>query len=374
MAAEIMRDLPGWWVQRMVATPNPLEEKMTLFWHGHFTSQARKVRDGRLLVWQNQLLRRGALGNFEQLTADVSRDAAMLVYLDGARSNAEAPNENYARELMELFTIGIGNFTEVDVKEAARALTGWKVRHDSGEVLFAPRLHDGGTKTFLGRSGNLGLEEVVRTVVSHPATGPRLADKLLRFFLRPDPPTEMVTRLGRLYYDSGYNLKAMMGELLKSAEFSSEGAYRAIIKSPSELVVGGLKSLGIDDVGRQAAHVLGGLGQALFDPPSVKGWDGDRAWIGASTLLNRFNVASLVAAGGRGLPGDGLDRGGLLVSAADDPASAVQRVLDLLVDGEVAGRGRTALTEYATTMLDRPEAAVRGLLRLAMTAPEYQLN
>ena len=373
-AAELARDLPPWWVKRMVATPNPLEEKMTLFWHGHFTSQARMVQDGRTLVRQNQLLRRNALGNFETLTLDVSRDAAMLVYLDGARSNAEAPNENYGRELMELFTMGIGNYSETDVKQVARALTGWKVKHDSGEVALIPRFQDGGVKTFLGQSGNLKLEDVVRTVVSHPATGPHLAEKLLRFFLRPDPSSEIVTRLDRVYYDSGYSVRAMMEHLLKSEDFSSDDSYRANIKSPAELVVGGIKNLGINGAGGQAARILRVLGQSLFDPPSVKGWDGDRAWISASTLLTRFNVASLVASEGAASRSGGLDPEAMLAAAADDPATAVQHVLELLVDGKVADGARAALLEYATTMKRRPEIAVRGLLRLAMTAPEYQLN
>ena len=369
LAREAMRELPPWWVGRMLRTPSPLEEKLTLFWHGHLTSQARKVQDGRLLIGQNRMLRRNALGSFERLVLDASRDAAMLIYLDGTRSNAGAPNENYARELMELFTMGIGHYSETDVKESARALTGWKVQRESGAVLYLPRLHDDGPKTFLGQTGNFQLEDIVRIVVAHPATGERLAGKLLNFFLRPDPSADLVQRLAAVYYETGYSIRSMMEHLLRSAEFSSEDAYRATIKSPVELVVGGLRTLGATDAGPQVARVAAVLGQSLFNPPSVKGWDGDRAWIGASTLLTRFNVAAMAPSGG--LPSPVLD----LASSADaDPAAMVQQVLDRLLDGHVTDGARAALTEYALTMRDRPESAMRGLLRLAMTTPEYQLN
>ncbi len=373
LAREALRELPGWWIARMLTTPNPLEEKMTLFWHGHFTSQARKVQDGRLMIAQNRMLRRNALGSFERLALDASRDAAMLIYLDGSRSNAAAPNENYARELMELFTMGIGNYSEDDVKESARALTGWKIQRDSGTVLYLPGRHDDGTKTYLGQTGAFQLEDIVRIAVAHPATGPRLAAKLIRFFLRPDPPADLVQRLAAVYYARSYSIRDVLEHLLRSPEFSSEAAYRANIKSPVELLVGGLRTLGVTQAGPQIGRLLVPLGQALFSPPSVKGWDGDRAWIGAASLLTRFNVAALATSGGRNSAPAPLDSD--IASASGlDPEAAAAGVIDRLLDGDVSAGVRAALIEYAGTMQDQPQTLLRGLLRLAMTTPEYQLN
>jgi uncharacterized protein (DUF1800 family) len=365
LAREALRELPGWWIARMLTTPNPLEEKMTLFWHGHFTSAARKVQDGRLMIAQNRMLRRNALGSFERLALDASRDAAMLIYLDGTRSNAAAPNENYARELMELFTMGIGNYSEDDVKESARALTGWKVQRESGTVRYVPRLHDDSEKTYLGQTGAFQLEDIVRIAVAHPATGRRLAAKLVKFFLRPDPPDDLVARLAAVYYAGGYSIRAMLEHLLRSDEFSSATAYRANIKSPVELLVGGLRTLGVTQAGPQVGRLLVPLGQALFSPPSVKGWDGGRAWIGASSLLTRFNVAALATSGARDpAPAE----------PASGPEAAAGAVIDRLLDGQVSTGVRAALVDYATAMRDHPQPRSRGLLRLAMTAPEYQLN
>ncbi len=386
LAREVVRELPGWWVSRMLSTPSFLEEKMTLFWHGHFTSQARVVQDGRLMVAQNRMLRRNALGSFERLALDASRDAAMLIYLDGTHSNADAPNENYARELMELFTIGIGNYTEDDVKASARALTGWKVQRESGTVIYRPGRHDNGVKTFLGQTGSFQLEDIVRIVVSHPATGENLSEELVKFFVRPDPPADLVRRLATVYYDSDYSIRAMMQHLLRSAEFSSEAAYRATVKSPIELIVGGLRTLGVTEADPQITRLLVSLGQALFSPPSVKGWDGNRDWIGASTLLARFNAGlqiqrrdvgsaeTVLATSGGSNPLASHLESDWPPPASVDPETAVGQVLDRVLDGEASAGTRSALRDYADKMRDSSPALLRGLLRLAMTAPEYQLN
>jgi uncharacterized protein (DUF1800 family) len=295
----------GWWVERMLRTRRPLEERMTLFWHGLFTSSYRTVRNSYHMYMQNTLFRGLATGSFRELLHEVSRDPAMLRYLDGNRNRKGRPNENYAREVMELFTLGIGHYSEDDVKEAARAFTGWSFR--GNRFFFARRQHDDGEKTVLGRTGRWDGDDVCRMLLDHPATAKRLARRLLVHFVRERPDDATVDALAAVIVREDYAMKPVLEALFSSHAFYDEEAVGARIKSPIELLVGLSRTLGTADrvPGLAIARSAQALGQSLMDPPNVKGWDGGRAWISTSTLLTRYNLAGA-------LVGTGADRRALL--------------------------------------------------------------
>ncbi|HKW81868.1 MAG TPA: DUF1800 domain-containing protein [Casimicrobiaceae bacterium] len=281
-------ELRGWWVGEMLATPSPLTERMTLFWHNHFVSSQQKVRLAELMYRQNVTLRAHALGNFGTLLHAIARDPAMIVYLDSARNRSGAPNENFARELMELFTLGEGHYGEGDVKEAARAFTGWSLDRDSGEFRLRPLLHDYGSKTILGKSGRFDGDDVVDLLLAQPATAEFVVRKLWREFVSPDPDAAEVRRIAARFRDSKYDIKTALYALLTSDAFYAPEHRGTLIKSPVDLVVGTLRQF--DMRPRNAipfAVAVAGMGQNLFAPPNVKGWPGQEAWINASTLLAR---------------------------------------------------------------------------------------
>ncbi|HXW77117.1 MAG TPA: DUF1800 domain-containing protein, partial [Candidatus Eremiobacteraceae bacterium] len=225
-----------WWLDRMLVTPNPLVERMVYFWHNHFTSAIDGGVTPTLMVRQNNLYRQFALGNYAQLTHAVSRDPAMLYYLNGNQNRKQHPNENYARELMELFTLGVGNYTEQDVRESARAFTGWTLPHASDEPLFVEKLHDEGMKTFLGQTGAFYGDDIVDIIMRQQATSEFMAHKFLRNFVYDDPEPELVDAVAVSYRNSGYDTGLLMDMLLRSNVFYSARAYRSLVKSPVELV------------------------------------------------------------------------------------------------------------------------------------------
>ncbi|HNO79511.1 MAG TPA: DUF1800 domain-containing protein [Phycisphaerae bacterium] len=291
-----MEDLRAWWMRRMIETPRPLEEKMTLFWHGYFTSGFREVRSSQMMFDQNMLLRKYALGNFRDLLIKISQNPAMLRYLDSESNRKDAPNENYARELLELFTMGEGNYGEKDIKEAARALTGWTIRN--GEFASVGRMHDTGEKTFLGQTGNFDGEDVIDIILSQPATAQHLARKLLLFFVTPEPSQEMIDALATEIRGSGYDMREVMRRLFSSQTFYAPDVRHSLIKSPVQLVVGTIRSLEIEPSDLSAfVAATKGMGQQLFQPPNVKGWDGDRKWITTATIYARYNFASALLTG-----------------------------------------------------------------------------
>lgn len=282
------RELKNWWVEEMIATDQPLVERMTLFWHGHFTSSLAKVRYPSSLFRQNALFRREALGNYATLLKAVARDPAMLIYLDGRGSVARQPNENFARELLELFTLGEGHYSEADIKAAARAFTGWSVDRESGQFVDHPGRHDGGQKTFLGKSGRFGGDEILTILLTHPRTAEMIVEKLWHEFvsLRPDPLE--VTRLAAGFRQGGYEIGPLMRELFLSAAFRDRANRGALIKSPVDLIVGSVHVLGLPVPEKTGlVRMLQGLGQVPFDPPNVKGWAGGESWISTYTLLLR---------------------------------------------------------------------------------------
>jgi len=279
-----------WWANRMLASRRPLEEKLTLFWHGHFATGENKVRDYRMMLRQNEMFRARASGPFRDLLVAILKDPAMLVYLDNGENVKSHPNENFGRELLELFTMGVGNYTERDVREAARAFTGWT--NDVLTFKFDAAQHDFGQKTFLGKTGAFDGEDIVDTILAQPVTAEFMAAKIYRFFVRDDLDAAVKTALGRTYRDSGYQMKPLLKRMFLSKDFYSAPAVATQIKSPVQLVIATYKKLSlrevptIPDFGRMTAS----LGQSLFDPPNVAGWAAGRTWITPATLLNRGNL------------------------------------------------------------------------------------
>ena len=281
-------ELRGWWLSEMLATDSPITERMTLFWHNHFVSSQQKVRIARLMYRQNVTLRAHALGDFGALLHAIAKDPAMLVYLDGVQNRRAAPNENFAREVMELFTLGEGRYTERDVKEAARAFSGWSLERDTGTFVFRRALHDPGDKTILGRTGRFDGDAVLDLLLAQEATAELVVGKLWREFVSPDPDAGEVRRIAGEFRRSGYRIPDALSALLRSDRFWAEANRGVLIKSPVELVVGTLRSLEIEPADAAPfAIAAAGMGQNLLSPPNVRGWRGGEAWIDTNTLLAR---------------------------------------------------------------------------------------
>ncbi|HSI01105.1 MAG TPA: DUF1800 domain-containing protein, partial [Reyranella sp.] len=285
---EQARQLRNWWVEEMLVTDQPLVERMTLFWHNHFTSSLEKVRYAPAMYRQNELFRREAFGNFGRLLRAVAADPAMLIYLDGVRSVARQPNENFARELLELFTLGEGHYSEADIQSAARAFTGGSIDRDTGMFRFNEQAHDPGEKTFLGQSGRFNGEDIVAILLKQPRTAELVVEKLWREFvsLRPDPVE--VKRLAAVLRGGNYEIKPVLRAMFLSSAFREPINRGALIKSPVDLVVGSVHLLGLPVPEKtQLVRMMQGLGQLPFNPPNVKGWAGGEKWITTYTLLLR---------------------------------------------------------------------------------------
>lgn len=281
-------ELRGWWLREMAVTPSPLTERMTLFWHNHFVSAQPKVRWPQPLYRQNLLLREHALGNFGALAHAIVRDPALLIYLDAATSRRGQPNENLARELMELFTLGQGRFTEADVKEAARAFTGHSIDPATGRFLYRRFAHDGGGKTVFGRHGEFSGDDIVDLLLAQPATAEFIVTKLWREFVSPQPDPARVARIAADFRSSSYAIPVALRALLNQPEVVSADPAHALVKSPVELVIGLVRQSGgelAQPVG--AALATAAMGQNLFGAPNVRGWPGGEGWINTQTLLAR---------------------------------------------------------------------------------------
>lgn len=281
-------ELAAWWLQEMRETRTPLAERMTLFWHNHFATSMQKVQQPQGMYVQHQLLRRHALGSFGDLLHGIARDPAMLIYLDGAANRAGAPNENFAREVMELFTLGEGQYGEQDVKEAARAFSGWAVDRERWESRQRPRLHDDGEKTILGRSARFDTDSALDLLLEQPAAARFIVGKLWREFVSPTPEAAAVERIAHSVKRNGWRIDTAVRELLLSEAFWSPAARAALIKSPVDITVGTLRQFDIQlDSALPLVAVSSRLGQALFYPPNVKGWPGYTDWINSTSLLER---------------------------------------------------------------------------------------
>lgn len=375
-------DLKAWWICRMIRTRRPLQEKMALFWHGHFATSNNKVFNGPLMQRQNELFRRYALGPFGDLLLQVSRDPAMLLYLDGNQNRKGRPNENYGREVMELFTLGIGHYSEKDVKEAARAFTGWHVREN--EFFFNAKQHDEGEKDFLGRRGNFDGEDIVRILASHPQAARFLSRKLVRFFLCEEPPEDVVETLTAEYLRTGGQIREMLRKLFRSERFYGEEFVGRKVKSPVELVVGAVRALYGKAPLRLLARFVGRLGQDLFYPPNVKGWEGGTAWLNTSTAVERLNLMKALVAGVGNFPSpllnpkEVVDRYGIRTGE-----EIVRHFLGRFSMLEVSPSVFEKLVEYAKERSDPAmekfpgkiniEAKVPGVAHLVLCLPEFQL-
>ncbi len=291
--------LRGWWLYTMLHSLHPLREKLTLFWHDHFATSINKVASTQLMFKQNLTLRQHALGKFEPFLQAVSKDPAMLIWLDSNGNVKGKANENYARELMELFALGVGNYTEQDIRQAARAFTGWQA-DDEGQFTFEADLHDDGDKTVFGKTGKFNGEDIVRLCVAKPACILFVTRKLYRFYVSDAqvPSAKFLAPLTDAFRKSDCDIKALVRQMLGSRHFFSAHAYRQKIKSPVDLAIGSIWSLTSREIPQTSlVPKLEEMGQALFAPPNVKGWPGGTSWLNTSTILARHNFAQAVAAG-----------------------------------------------------------------------------
>jgi hypothetical protein len=416
--------LRAWWLGGMLHGGHPLREKLTLFWHNHFATSIVKVRDAKLMFRQNCLLREHALGKFGPLLQAISRDGAMLVWLDSNSNVKGKPNENYARELMELFSLGVGNYTEKDIREAARAFTGWHT--DGHKFRFNPAAHDTGPKAVLGKTGNWDGNDVVKIVLEQPAAARFLVRKLYQFFVSETPPPDaLLEPLSESFRKSDYDVAGLVKTVLASRLFYSDHAFRKRIKSPVEYALGVVQAVYRRYEERDPDYQplplqalvpwLTGMGQALFAPPNVKGWPGGRTWLNTATVLERDNFAAAMATGSlwthpsatpttpgafaafatagtarpsarppaRGEtfkepePPKALDPARLLEEeGVSQPEDVVRALLDLYVPGGVRAEAQTKLVAFVAE--GKPTGAVlnrrvREAVHAILTMPEYQL-
>ena len=301
--------LQHWWVKHLLTTKAPLVERMTLFWHNVFPSTIAKTLSTKLLHQQNLMLRKHALGNFRTLLHEVAKDPAMLVYLDGNMNEKAAPNENFAREVQELFTVGRGQFTEKDLREAARAFTGWRVDEHSGHFVNQADLHDAGQKTILGETGNFNGEQALDIMLKHPRTAERLAERFWAEFISVSRPNPTVVRQwAQKLVSSNYRIAVLLKTVLTSNEFWTEANRGALIKSPVELAVGTLRVLPYTLPRDNLAHQLALMGQPLFNQPTVKGWATGKEWLSTQSLLLRDQLLRNMTRGNLRNAKSGMDR------------------------------------------------------------------
>jgi len=398
---EEILDLRRWWLERMMSGRAPLLEKMTLFWHGHFATSVEKVKDAYWMWLQNDTLRRNALGNFGTLVKRMSRDPAMMVYLDLQQSHKEHPNENWARELMELFTLGIGNYSEQDVRESARAFTGYRLDLTTQQFRFAPFQQDSGIKTFMGRTAPLNGDQIIDIILTQRACAQFIGRKLWQFFVEDDPSPEIVEAVAGRIRGHNYEIQPVLREMLNSQEFFSERAMRTQIKSPVQHLVQTAKLLETNLPSPFVSqNALRQMGQTLFAPPNVKGWDGGKAWISTSTLLFRYNFANYLingddflapkpgrrpqgadlafrrrVGGGEQTHRDPIDVGKFVPAELRDRSADLVDLLSLrLFQSQAPEKDRAVFVRYLKARKpDTSDATIRGLLHLMMSTPQFQL-
>jgi uncharacterized protein (DUF1800 family) len=390
-----MKELTRWWIARMVSTPSPFLEKMTLFWHGHFATSGQKVRPAYKLFVQNETLRLNALGNFRTLVRAISRDPAMMVWLDLVQSKKEKPNENFAREVMELFTLGEGHYTESDVKEAARAFTGYRINRPDQTFKFVQQQFDPGLKTFMGNTGPWTGDQIIDFIVSQPQCARFIGAKIWKFFAYDDPEPKLVDALADELRNAHYELRPFMKRLFGCEEFYSPRARNSQIKSPVQLLVQALRTLPIPLPDSNVFQfALRQMGQIPFFPPNVKGWDGGKSWINTATLTFRYKFAHQLVEGINPLE-IGLPKPPAMEMTGPRPTMTPPLLVDQIVSpqdrhqpGKLAEKlfvrtfqctPRTELMSkfqdfVATRKLPLDDATIRELLLLMMTTPNYQVT
>jgi uncharacterized protein (DUF1800 family) len=360
----------AWWMRRMVDGPYPLQEKLTLFWHGHFVTSDKDERSASLMWKQNELLRKNAVGNFRTFVREISRDPAMLDYLNNTQNRKAHPNENYARELMELFTLGIGNYTEDDVKQGARAFTGWA--HDGDDYIFRKFDHDDGIKTFLGRRGNFNGDDIIDIILSQEVASRFISNKLFRFFAYEEIDDMLADSLGYEFRQANYEIRPLVKLILNSQAFYSPQAIGAQIKSPLQLVLGTIRQMNLS-MPRQPQILLGPLnqmGQVPFSPPNVRGWPGGRMWINTSTLFVRYNTGYRLIDGQ--LPKADKSKLNEETKDAPDAGAVVDYWINRLIQRPIASDKRQVLID-ALGSSPQQEQSVRKMIQLIVSMPDYQL-
>jgi len=392
-----MADLRYWWLRRMALGPRPFQEKMTLFWHGHFATSFEKVFSPYFLWQQNETLREFASGFFPQLLTAVSEGPAMLDYLDGERSNKNKPNENFAREVMELFTLGEGNYTEQDIQQLAKAFTGWGMAKDQLHYEYHVNNHDTGPKTIFGQTANYSGEEALQLICQQPACATFIVSKIWRYFVQDQPPPAVVKALANDFVTHGMFIKQLMRTIFRSQEFYAPEVIRAQVKSPVQWLVAASHQLESPlPTEPMTLVMLVQLGQELFKPPNVKGWDGGVAWVTTNSLLDRYNFAAALVEGQRvPLPdlmgqmrgfNNTLDEDGLLqlgpapvmglFSAADlaSPDSFLNALQMRFLNGSLNPLRLASMREFVQAHMPLQEPDIRKAIRLLMSTPEYQLT
>jgi uncharacterized protein (DUF1800 family) len=396
-----MLELRGWWLQRMARGPRPFQEKMVLFWHGHFATSIEKVRNPYFMWRQNELFRRLATENWQHLLTEAGKDPAMLIWLDQAQSRRDHPNENFAREVMELFTLGEGHYTEHDIAEAARALTGWSFDFQDQKYIYRPRIHDDGDKIFLGRTGNFDGDDVIETIVAQPQAARFITAKLWNYFAGQMPSPELNGALADGFRANGNNFKPFLRAMFRSQEFYGDDIVRNQVKSPVQWLIGSVRMLECELPPPIVSWgMVRQLGQDLFAPPNVKGWDGGVTWITTNTLLTRYNDAqSLVEGtlpqlgandfakkpGGQGgmklekamqrvrMGGVKLDK----ILTSDERADKDAIVASLqkrLFQTSLKKEQQAALHDFLEAKTKMSDADIITAIRLMMSTPDYQVT
>ncbi|GAB4147520.1 MAG: hypothetical protein Tsb009_20760 [Planctomycetaceae bacterium] len=382
MRSQDPRQLKAWWIYRMLHSPHPLKERMTLFWHNHFATSNAKVDNLWLMQRQHDSLRKHALGNFGELLQEMTRDPAMILWLDSNTNKKGRPNENYAREIFELFSLGVGNYTEDDIQQAARALTGWDVR--DGRAVFNPADFDTGRKTIFGRTGNWAAGDVVRIILEQPACSRFLTRKLIREFVGETitVSNEMLEPLASQFRIRNYDIAWLVEQILKSWVFYSDAAILQKVKSPVDFLAGTVRMLEGQVGPEMLADLCDELGQSLFYPPSVKGWDGSDDWINSTTLLSRQNIARKLTSGES--EARGCDPATLVSRhRVQDDEAVVEFFLQLFLQNP-AHDSRTKILDFARSERRRLRAMLysseiinqrvaRSIAHLVLTLPEFQL-
>ncbi|HVJ83614.1 MAG TPA: DUF1800 domain-containing protein [Planctomycetia bacterium] len=363
------KQLKAWWLYRMRHSTAPLAEKLALLWHNHFATSIEKVRKTELMARQNDLFRRNGAGSFRDLLQAVAKDPAMLLWLDGNDNRKRAANENFAREVMELFSLGIGNYSEKDIREAAKSFTGWHVRDD--EFWLEEGQHDRGPKTIFGKTGRFSGEDAIDLCVAQPACARFIALKLLRGFATDRPTPDAIAAIAALLKRNDYHVGRTLRTLLASEYFFGPTCRGAIVKGPVDFAIGALRALEVNPNFNRVVELLASLGQDVFQPSTVKGWDGGRQWIGAATLLVRTQFAAALL-------------GGESYGVTPDPSATLAKMQgtgaseslpaweSCLLARPLDADRRTAANAFLTK-IPREEDRERAALHLLLTAPEFQL-
>jgi uncharacterized protein (DUF1800 family) len=373
-----------WWIYRMLNTPRPLQEKVALFWHNRFATSCTKA-PAEFMHIQIEMFRQKGLGSFRDLLLSVTKDPAMLVWLDGRSNRKGRANENYAREIMELFTLGVGKYTENDVKQLARAFTGWRIEDNRGT--FNPKEFDDGEKEIFGEKGNFDAAGAIDLILKQPAAPKFLAKKILAAFVHPKPTDEQIDHYAKRLLATEWNIKIVLREIFASRMFFSDFAYRSKIKSPAELAIGAALIVGGKVNASFLREEMSKMGQNLLFPPTVKGWDGEETWINSNTVLERFNLGMSLATQRR--DNEFARRADLQNDLKQHNVTSGREFIDfytqLMFDGKLATYFRGELIEYMNRN-ERNEPAMftlnpgmvstkaRDVLHLMMSMPEYQLN